>query len=97
MFLPGGGGGSFLNKDIASSRLPGTTTTGSLLPAGSLVRFEATERGMPPPLVDFTFLRDGEMTTGGDRMTESGVLGESWGAVASSLARMEGTLGVIGK
>ena len=86
MFLPGGGGGSLLNKDRASSRLLGTTTTGSLLPVVSLVRLEATERGTPPPLVEFTFLRDG-MTTGGDRIMESGVLGESWGAVASSLAR----------
>ena len=87
MFLPCGGGGNLPRRDLASSRLSGTSTTGSLDPVSSLVRLEATDRGTPPPLIDLTCLRDGVMTASGDRITESGVLGESWGAVVARVMR----------
>ena len=77
MFLPGGGGGNLPRIDRASSRLSGTSTSGSLDPVGNLVRLEAADRGTPPPLMDQTCLRDGVITASGERITESGVLGES--------------------
>ena len=87
MFLPGGGGGNLPKRNRASSRLSGTCKTGSLDPVSNLVRLEATDRGTPPPLIDLTCLRDGVMAASGERITDSGVLGESWGAVVARVMR----------
>ena len=81
MSLPGGGGGNLLNMSLASSKVAGTTTKGSLEPGASLVPLEAKDRGTPPPLTVRTLLLvDPEMVTGSGSSTESGVLGESCGA-----------------
>ena len=72
MFLPGGAGGSLMKNLFASSRVLGTTTNGFLAPVGSLVRLEARDKGMPPPLTEAVLL-----LAGGGSSTESGVRGES--------------------
>lgn len=75
-----------LSRLFASSRLAGRIISGFLAPADSLVLCEATERGTPPPLMEWTLLLEGvEMIAGGGSSTDSGVLGESCGARLSRM------------
>ena len=75
-FLPGGNGGSLSKNFLASSKDPGTTTTGSLSPVVGLILLDTTDSGIPPPLSEPTLLL-AERRAGGGNSTDSGVAGES--------------------